>query len=101
MLLIILLVLLLVLVQAQLPARYLSEQVGAKRQMGPRDDLPEPSHELARARRALGNLQETLPIFLTLAVLSIVLGRKAGSRSRAGRSISLRGLRMWCVTCAG
>lgn len=72
MLLMILLVLLLLLVQAFLPGRFLAEQIGSKGQMGPRDDLPEPSVELARSRRALANLQETLPIFLALAILSIV-----------------------------
>lgn len=76
MLLIIFLVLLLLLVQVFLPGRYLTEQVGTEAQMGPRDDLPEPTQALARSRRALGNLQETLPIFLTLAVLSIVLGEQ-------------------------
>ena len=76
MLLIIFLVLLLLLVQVGLPSRYLTEQVGTEAQMGPRDNLPEPSRELARSRRALANLQETLPIFLVLAVLSIVLGEE-------------------------
>lgn len=76
MLLIIFLVLLLVVVQVQLPGRYLIEQVGARDQMGPRDDLPEPTQELARSRRALANLQETLPVFLTLAILSIVQGEQ-------------------------
>ena len=75
-LLIIFLVLLLLLVQTSLPGRYLTEQVGTKAQMGPRDNLPEPSRELARSRRALGTLHETLPIFLVLAVLSIVLGER-------------------------
>lgn len=76
MLVLIFLVLLLLLVQVLLPGRYLSKQVGNDAQMGPRDDLPEPTRELARARRALGNLQETLPIFLVLAVLSVVLGEQ-------------------------
>ena len=68
----ILLVLLLLLVQAFLPGRYLAEQIGPKGQMGLRDELPEPTQKLSRSRRALANLQETLPIFLTLAVLCIV-----------------------------
>jgi uncharacterized MAPEG superfamily protein len=76
MLLIIFLVLLLLLVQVQLPGKYLVDQVGVQAQIGPRDDLPEPSRELSRSRRALANLQETLPVFLTLAVLSIVLGEQ-------------------------
>lgn len=85
-LLIIFLVLLLLLAQVALPGRYLTAQVGNEAQMGPRDDLPEPSRELARSRRALGNLQETLPIFLVLAVLSIVLGEQ-GWLSLAGATL--------------
>ena len=72
MLLLIFLVLLLLLVQAFLPGKYLADQIGPQGQMGPRDDLPEPTTELSRSRRALANLQETLPIFLTLAILCIV-----------------------------
>lgn len=86
MLLIIFLVLILLLVQVQLPGRYLTEQVGASAQMGPRDDLPRPTQPLARSRRALGNLQETLPVFLTLAVLSIILGEQ-GAVSLAGAAV--------------
>lgn len=78
MLLIIFLVLLLLLVQVFLPGHYLVQQVGTAAQMGPRDALPEPNQALGRARRAVNNLQETLPIFLTLGVLSIVLGEQGG-----------------------
>ncbi|MGV8833805.1 MAG: MAPEG family protein [Devosia sp.] len=78
MLLIIFLVLLLLLVQVFLPGHYLVQQVGTAAQMGPRDVLPEPNQALGRARRAVNNLQETLPIFLTLGVLSIVLGEQGG-----------------------
>lgn len=76
MLLLIFLVLILLFVQTILPGNLLTKQVGAKAQMGPRDDLPKPTQELGRARRALENFQETLPIFLTLAILSIVLGEQ-------------------------
>lgn len=76
MLLPIFLVLALLYVQTLLPGKFLTDQIGSKEQMGPRDDLPEPSRALSRSRRALANLQETLPIFLTLAVLSIVLGEQ-------------------------
>ena len=76
MLAIIFLVLLLLLVQVMLPGRYLSAQIGNHAQMGSRDELPKPTRELARSRRALGNLQETLPVFLVLAVLCIVLGEQ-------------------------
>jgi uncharacterized MAPEG superfamily protein len=74
MLLVIFLVLILAFVQAMLPGLYLTQQVGRDDQTGPRDNLPEPSVPLARSRRALGNLHETLPIFLALAILSVVLG---------------------------
>ena len=76
MLLVIFLVLLLLMVHISLPGRYLTAQVGTDAQMGPRDDLPEPTRELSRSRRALANFQETLPIFLVFAVLSIVLGEE-------------------------
>lgn len=109
MLLMILLVLLLVLVQAMLPGNYLTKQVGTQAQTGPRDDLPEPTIELARSRRALGNLQETLPIFLTLAILSIVLGEQGWLSIVGavlyfiGRSIYvvcyIRGLSPWRSIC--
>jgi uncharacterized MAPEG superfamily protein len=89
-LLIILLVLLLTLVQVFLPGKFLTEQVGSEAQMGPRDDLPPPSLMLARARRALANLQETLPIFLTLAILSIILGEQ-GWLSLVGAGLFLLG----------
>lgn len=97
MLLIIFLVLLLLLVQTSLPGRYLTEQVGTKAQMGPRDDLPQPSRDLARSRRALGNLQETLPIFLVLAVLSIVLGEEGWlSLFGGGLYFVARVAHAWC-----
>lgn len=76
MLLLVFLVLILLLVQVQLPGKYLTDQVGPADQVGNRDDLPEPTQDLARSRRALANLQETLPIFLTLAILSLVLGEE-------------------------
>lgn len=90
MLLLTFLVLLLLLVQVQLPATLLVRQVGPQSQMGPRDNLPEPSVELARARRALGNLQETLPVFITLALFSLLLGEQ-GVLSLAGGWLYLAG----------
>jgi uncharacterized MAPEG superfamily protein len=109
MLLIVFLVLLLLLVQVFLPGRYLAQQVGNEVQMGPRDDLPEPTQELARSRRALANLQETLPMFLALAVLSIMLDEQ-GWLSLAGAGVYLiartahlvcylRGLSPWRSFC--
>jgi uncharacterized MAPEG superfamily protein len=109
MLLIIFLVLILLMVQVVLPGRYLSEQVGNAIQTGPRDDLPEPTRELARSRRALANLQETLPVFLALAILSIVLGEQgwlslAGGvvyfLARSGHVVCyMRGLTPWRSIC--
>lgn len=69
-----LLALLLLLIQGGLIGSLLTRQVGTAEQMGPRDALPEPSLELARARRALVNLQETLPIFLTVGLLLVFYG---------------------------
>jgi uncharacterized MAPEG superfamily protein len=108
-LLAILLVLVLLLVQAQMIGALLSKQVGAQQQTGPRDNLPEPTVELGRARRALANLQETLPIFLTLATLSIVLGEQGWISAigawlyllaRIGHVICyMRGLSPWRSIC--
>ncbi|HTM77658.1 MAG TPA: MAPEG family protein [Devosia sp.] len=109
MLLLIFLVLLLLLIQVSLPGRYLTEQVGVEVQIGPRDALPAPTQALARSRRALVNLQETLPMFLSLAVLSIVLGQQgwvslAGAGlylvARVGHLVCyLRGLSPWRSIC--
>jgi uncharacterized MAPEG superfamily protein len=46
---------------------------GVSRHMGGRDDLPEPSPVTGRARRALANWQESLPVFIVLALLAVVL----------------------------
>ena len=98
MLLIILLVLILAFVQAGLLAHYRIDLVGFRHLLGPRDDLPEQtSPRLGRAKRALANLHETLPIFLTLAVLSIVLGEQ-GPVSVVGASLYLLA-RMLYVPC--
>tara|TARA_R110002124_G_scaffold63350_43_gene173548 strand:- start:14586 stop:14978 length:393 start_codon:yes stop_codon:yes gene_type:complete len=90
MLLLIFLVLLLLLVQVFMPGYFLTLQVGPEGQMGPRDNLPEPSVQLGRSRRALANLQETLPVFLALAILSIVLGEE-GWVVLAGAALYLLG----------
>ncbi|MEE9427587.1 MAG: MAPEG family protein [Paracoccaceae bacterium] len=41
--------------------------------VGSRDDDPEPSVWVARARRSLANMHENLPFFLTLGVLALVV----------------------------
>ncbi len=50
--------------------------------LGPRDERPSQSRLGARAQRALANLGEALPVFLTLALLH-VHGRSAGERGAA------------------
>lgn len=96
-LVIIFLVVLLLLVQVMLPGRYLTQQIGNDGQMGPRDELPEPTRELARSRRALANLQETLPIFFVFAILSIVLGEQ-GALSLIGAALFFiaRSVHVYC-----
>lgn len=97
MLLMIFLVLALLVAAVQLPGSYLTKQVGVAAQIGPRDNLPEPTQELARSRRALANLQETLPIFLTLAVLSIVYNEQSWiSLAGAGLYFLARGGHLYC-----
>ncbi|OUS27069.1 hypothetical protein A9Q99_17870 [Gammaproteobacteria bacterium 45_16_T64] len=43
---------------------------------GSRDDTPELTNRGQRAQRALNNLKESLPIFLSLAVLAIVMEKE-------------------------
>ena len=43
--------------------------------LGPRDQLPELGVMGGRADRALNNLKESLPFFLTLAVLCVAMGK--------------------------
>jgi uncharacterized MAPEG superfamily protein len=81
-------VLLLAFVQAMIPGAYLTLQVGAKMQQGPRDDLPPPTIPLKRSQAALRNLHESLPIFLTLAVLSILFAEQ-GALSQIGAAVFL------------
>ncbi len=90
-------VLLLTFVQALIPGVYLSQQVGKEVQQGPRDELPPPSIPLKRSQAALRNLHETLPILLTLAVLSIVFAEQ-GIVSQLGAALFLIG-RIAHVVC--
>lgn len=68
----ILLALLLVLVQALIPGYYKGQVNQREALIGPQDDIVMPVAG-KRAQRAMSNLQETLPIFLALAILAIVL----------------------------
>ncbi len=60
------------LLSVYLPAILYLPREGLVNHAGPRDELPEAGAYTNRARRALGNLQENLPIFLTLAILALV-----------------------------
>ncbi|MEO3385156.1 MAPEG family protein [Mesorhizobium sp. CAU 1741] len=82
--------LLLLLGQAFYVGALLTRQVGPENQTGPRDNLPEPTVELGRARRAFANLQETLPIFLTIGLL-IVIYDVGGWLVQAGGLLFLAG----------
>lgn len=55
------------------PAALFLPAEGLMRHMGSRDDLPEPGALVGRARRALANWQESLPIFATLGILALVV----------------------------
>ena len=70
----ILVVLALYFVQLYTPAIMRFSQIGLNRYVGSRDDLPSLPLSGQRAERALTNLQESLFLFLPLAILSIVKG---------------------------
>ena len=79
MVLVILLVLALFVLQTLLPARFRSMAVQGAGQklahaLGPRDDPPPRTKLGGRSERALANMQEALPVFLTLALLNLILG---------------------------
>jgi uncharacterized MAPEG superfamily protein len=81
----ILLVLLLFVVQTLLPSsiRYLRSRAGMGQKLGialgPRDQQPDMPILGGRAARALANLQEALPVFLTLALLHLIRGTATGT----------------------
>lgn len=56
----------------------LSNDAMVKVGLGSRDDTPSLTVRGSRAERALNNLKESLPIFLTLAILAIVLEKGSG-----------------------
>ena len=70
-------VLALFVVQTFLPSsiRYLSGGPGTGKRLltalGPRDEQPQLTHIGERAQRALTNMQEALPVFLSLALLHV------------------------------
>lgn len=60
-------------VQIMIPSALFQKKLGVEGNVGPRDDVPEPDVRTARARRALANMKENLPFFLTLGVLALVV----------------------------
>jgi uncharacterized MAPEG superfamily protein len=81
MVLVVLLVLALFVFQTLLPGsfRYLGASTGNKLALalGPRDNPPPQTTVGGRAERALANMQEALPVFLTLALLNMIVGTAA------------------------
>ena len=61
------------LVQIFLPTILFLPAEGLGNHLASRDDLPAPSRYVGRARRALANMQEYLPIFLGLGLLAMVI----------------------------
>ncbi len=71
---------------------YLGGEAPFKRKLatalGPRDDVPEPPRLAQRADRALKNMMEALPVFLTLALLCIIQGKDTDT-ARMGAMVFL------------
>ncbi len=91
MVLLILLVLALFVFQTLLPPsfRFMGRDPGRPLSvaLGPRDDPPPQSRMGGRAARALANMQEALPVFLTLALLNLYLG--TGDLALTGATVFL------------
>lgn len=81
-------------VQTLLPStlRYILAGAGSAHRLraalGPRDEQPPLSPLGRRARRALGNMHEALPVFLTLAMLHVVQ-KTTASLANHGASLFL------------
>ncbi len=56
-----------------LPSLLLLPRIGISAYVGSRDNEPEPSALHARVKRAHRNMMESLPVFLALAVLALVV----------------------------
>lgn len=61
------------LMSVYVPAALYLPREGLMRHLGARDDLPEAGALTARARRAHANLMENMPLFLTPAILTLVV----------------------------
>lgn len=60
--------------QLFLPSLIRIPQIGISRYVGSRDDLPELPVIGQRASRAFNNMRESFPIFLSLAILNMIIG---------------------------
>ena len=94
MVLIVLLVLALFVLQTLLPAcfRYMGGPEGGRKLMlalGPRDNPPPQTTVGGRAERALGNMQEALPVFLALALLNLIVGTAQAHLALTGATVFL------------
>src|SRR5688572_32860132 len=93
MVLLILAVLVLFIIHTLLPARFRepppSGESSWKYRLGPRDEPRSFTVIGGRAARALANLQEALPVFLTLALLNLILGTAAATFAIAGATTFL------------
>ena len=92
MVLLILLVLALFVLQTLLPNRFRDRAASGARSvlseaLGPRDDQPPLTRIGGRAERALANMHEALPVFLTLALLNLILG--TGDMATTGATVFL------------
>jgi len=90
MVLLILLVLALFVLQTLLPNRFREPRAGGPgaklaEALGPRDDQPPLTRIGGRAERALANMHEALPVFLTLALLNLILG--TGAMATTGATV--------------
>jgi uncharacterized MAPEG superfamily protein len=92
MVLLILLVLALFVLQTLLPNRFRDRPAAGGGSMlaaalGPRDDQPPLTRIGGRAERALANMHEALPVFLTLALLNLILS--TGDMATTGATVFL------------
>lgn len=60
---------------------------GLIKHIGSRDNMPEPSVLVSRARRALANFQENLPIFLALGLMVLIVNPENMAQAILGAQI--------------
>ena len=71
------------------PGGSTSTSKGRKESLGPRDDVSTPAPAAARAKRAVGNMYENLPLFIGLVLTAHVGGRMTDT--------ALLGARLWLI----